>query len=230
MYPSAEVIGIDISPIQPKWVPPNVQFQIDDIQLEWTWEKEIFDYIHIRDLYGSISDWPALYKKAYDHLKPGGWFEDHEADIRTHSDVVGDDPDHIYNRWNRTFLDSGEKQGKTLKIGIGSRMKNYIVDAGFVNVVERRIRIPIGPWCKDKKLKQIGRYLYAFIDQSLEGFALFLLTKILDWKYEECQVFIAQMRDAIKNYRNLHPYLEMWVYKSPIATMENVFSFPMKFL
>lgn len=28
MYPSAEVIGVDLSPIQPSWVPPNVRFEV----------------------------------------------------------------------------------------------------------------------------------------------------------------------------------------------------------
>jgi hypothetical protein len=26
---------------------------------------DYFDYVHIRALFGSISDWPALYKQAY---------------------------------------------------------------------------------------------------------------------------------------------------------------------
>ncbi|KAL1963768.1 hypothetical protein VTN77DRAFT_7834 [Rasamsonia byssochlamydoides] len=29
-YPSAQVIGTDLSPIQPPWVPPNCVFEIDD--------------------------------------------------------------------------------------------------------------------------------------------------------------------------------------------------------
>jgi hypothetical protein len=37
---------------------------------------------------------------------------------------------------------------------------------------------------------------------------MFLLTKIMDWKYEECQVFIAEMRQALRN-RSLNPYYEV---------------------
>ncbi|EXA29949.1 hypothetical protein FOVG_18627 [Fusarium oxysporum f. sp. pisi HDV247] len=29
-YPNAEVIGTDLSPIQPDWVPPNVRFELED--------------------------------------------------------------------------------------------------------------------------------------------------------------------------------------------------------
>lgn len=35
MYPSARVVGVDLSPIQPEWVPPNVSFEIDDFEADW---------------------------------------------------------------------------------------------------------------------------------------------------------------------------------------------------
>lgn len=34
-YPAAQVIGFDLSPIQPAWVPPNCRFIVDDAELEW---------------------------------------------------------------------------------------------------------------------------------------------------------------------------------------------------
>lgn len=52
MFPSADVIGTDLSPIQPPWVPPNVHFQIDDCLLDWTWPEDHFDFVHMRALYG----------------------------------------------------------------------------------------------------------------------------------------------------------------------------------
>jgi precorrin-6B methylase 2 len=36
-YPMAEVIGTDLSPIQPKWCPPNCKFEIDDAEQVWTY-------------------------------------------------------------------------------------------------------------------------------------------------------------------------------------------------
>jgi hypothetical protein len=49
-------------------VPPNLQFQIDDCELDWTFEKESFDYIHIRGLQLSIKDWPRFLKQAYQYV------------------------------------------------------------------------------------------------------------------------------------------------------------------
>lgn len=31
-YPSASVLGIDVSPIQPVWAPPNVKFTVDNFE------------------------------------------------------------------------------------------------------------------------------------------------------------------------------------------------------
>lgn len=32
LFESAHVLGVDLSPIQPEWVPPNVRFMVDDIE------------------------------------------------------------------------------------------------------------------------------------------------------------------------------------------------------
>lgn len=65
-HPGAEVIGVDLSPIQPQFTAPNCQFEIDDITSPWTYPKDHFDFIHIRTLYGSVGDWPGLYKQIYE--------------------------------------------------------------------------------------------------------------------------------------------------------------------
>ena len=57
LYPAAEVLGTDLSPIQPAWVPPNVKFEVDDCEDDWTWPPNHFDYIHAQLLIsGSICD------------------------------------------------------------------------------------------------------------------------------------------------------------------------------
>jgi SAM-dependent methyltransferase len=206
-YPSAEVIGTDISPIQPSWVPPNCRFQIDDAQLPWTWPPDNFDYVHIRNLHGSISDWPALYEQCFTHLKPGGWIEDLEFDIRTQSDLVG--PDHVYNQWNDLFAECGERMGKTFKIS--TKMKGYIEEAGFVDVVERTWRVPIGGWSADPKLKRVGLYTLLFLDESLAGFAIFMLKEIMGWQIEEIHALVAKMRKALRQWPQLQPYYEVTV-------------------
>jgi hypothetical protein len=61
-FPSVVVIGNDLSPIQPSWVPPNCTFVIDDLESPWLYRSEPFDFIYGRAIAGSIKDWPYLYK------------------------------------------------------------------------------------------------------------------------------------------------------------------------
>ena len=55
-HPNAEVTGVDLSPVQPAFVPANCQFIVDDIEYDWAYEKT-FDYIHGRFLSMGIRDW-----------------------------------------------------------------------------------------------------------------------------------------------------------------------------
>ena len=169
------------------WVPPNCKFEIDDAQMPWTWPVDHFDFVHIRNLHGSIGDWPALYAQCFRHIKPGGWIEELEFDIATKSDAV--DPDHIFNQWNNLFAECGEKMGKSFKVA--AHMKQRISDAGFVDVVEKKWKVPIGGWSSDPKLKRIGLYTLLFLDQSLEGFALYMLQEM------GCQ----HRREEVGNFR-----------------------------
>jgi SAM-dependent methyltransferase len=76
-FPSATVIGTDLSPIQPSSVPPNVKFYVEDAEDEWTFDKG-FDLVHGRMLAGSIGDWTEFFRRAFGQLKPGGWLEMNE--------------------------------------------------------------------------------------------------------------------------------------------------------
>jgi trans-aconitate methyltransferase len=68
-YPTAEILGNDISPIQPTLTPPNVKFEVDDIEQEWVYGQP-FDFIHARYLACAIKDWPRLLSQAFKSVPP----------------------------------------------------------------------------------------------------------------------------------------------------------------
>lgn len=74
-HPECSVTGVDLSPIQPDLVPCNCVFEIDDASLEWTWEDDHFDFVHIRELFGSIRDWDLFFSEALRCIAPGGYVE-----------------------------------------------------------------------------------------------------------------------------------------------------------
>lgn len=67
-HPQAEVIATDISPIQPSWVPPNCRFEVDDMEEDWTFDENYFDYIHVRTLSGSFADWDRFIEQCWTYV------------------------------------------------------------------------------------------------------------------------------------------------------------------
>ena len=63
-YPQAQVVGVDLSPIQPVWVPTNLSFYVNDAEDSWTFSYD-FDFIYCRTMAGAIRDWPKLYQQSF---------------------------------------------------------------------------------------------------------------------------------------------------------------------
>lgn len=77
-------------------------------------------------------------------------------------------------------------------------------------MVEEKFKVPVGGWMEDPKWKEIGQWNALYLLEGLEGMALFILKNVLGWKYEEIQVYVANMRKAIKDPKN-HGYYEIVV-------------------
>jgi SAM-dependent methyltransferase len=73
-HPESQVIGIDLSPIQPSFIPPNLKFEIDDLEEPWTF-PEPFDFIFSRMMVASFANFPRFFEQSFKNLTPGGWME-----------------------------------------------------------------------------------------------------------------------------------------------------------
>lgn len=176
-FPDAEVIGTDLSPVQPGMQPDNCRFEIDDCCSEWVYEENYFDFIHIRGLFGSVHDWQALYKQIYSHLQPGGYIEQVEWSIHNRSADATLAPNATLARWSQNALEIARMTGKTFEIA--ENMAGLMTEAGFENVVERRFKWPIGPWSSDPKLKEIGRWNLLQWEEGMEGWVMAPYTRVL---------------------------------------------------
>ncbi|KAF3049761.1 hypothetical protein E8E11_006652 [Didymella keratinophila] len=204
-HPGAEIIGVDLSPIQPSFTPPNCKFEIDDVTSPWTFPFS-FNFINIRSLYGSIADWPALYQQVYDNLAPGGYLHEVEMSIQFKSDDGTLTPDHILSQWSDIFHEASRRFGKSFYEVWN--LSTYAKNVGFVDVVENVYKVPVNGWPADPRLKEIGRWNFLHCTQGAEGWGLFLLTKVMGWSVEEAQVFIAKFRNGLKE-RRVHAYFEV---------------------
>jgi ubiquinone/menaquinone biosynthesis C-methylase UbiE len=76
------VLGIDLNIAEPKdSLPENCQFLKLDAEND-EWPAQAFDYIHLRYVISCFDDTKAVLKKAFDHLKPGGWIELQDPEFR----------------------------------------------------------------------------------------------------------------------------------------------------
>ncbi|RYO77312.1 hypothetical protein DL766_003396 [Monosporascus sp. MC13-8B] len=129
-HPGVEVIGTDLSPIQPAWCPPNMTFMIDDAEEEWTFAPNSFDFIYMRYLLGSIQDWPRLFKQAYAALKPGGYIESYESEPDFTSDDGTVKPDSALRKWTTLFTEAGRKLNRPFTVLSDDLQRKGIEEAG----------------------------------------------------------------------------------------------------
>ncbi|CAG8118490.1 unnamed protein product [Penicillium salamii] len=195
------VRGIDIFPPPVTWVPPNCVFEIDDILQDWTW-KEPFDFIHLRLLLGAFTPegWDELYKKCYDALTPGAWIEQVELDVRLYSDDNTLKEDSYLGGWGNNFIGCSDRSGRSLLTQ--ESMRGTMEKAGFVDAHEVLYKIPVGPWPRDKLLKETGRLQYLHWTTALEGWAMWLLTRFgapSPWSSDEVQVYLTKVRSELRN-------------------------------
>lgn len=139
------MLGTDLSPTQPAWVPPNVRFEIDDATKPWTWADGSFDLVHMRYLFGSIADWPELFRQAHRVCAPGGWVESGECEV----DFISDDgtvaPKSALATWGPMCKQAGEKIGRPFTIITDDLQRKGMEAAGFVDIHEVNYKVPNQP-------------------------------------------------------------------------------------
>lgn len=119
-------------------MPPNCSFEVDDFEADWVYSRP-FDYIHARELHSSVSDPVRLCRQAYRSLKPGGYIE-----FQLSSAIVcSDDGTHVRGphviEWFDRISEAGDRFGKPVRLG--HRMKQYLIDAGFVDVDQYIVKV-----------------------------------------------------------------------------------------
>ncbi|KAI9035622.1 class I SAM-dependent methyltransferase [Aspergillus affinis] len=193
LLPDAEIVGTDLSPIQPSWAPPNCSFHIDDAESDWTFTSdEAFDYIHARTLGGAIGDWGKFLRQAYAHLKPGGWIEIQEYEAWFKADDGTLHEGHLLTDWQEKLDTASCQFGK--RMNIAPHLEGWMHEAGFANVTDDVYKCPVGSWPKSPRLKEIGRVGKVTTFEAVEPYSLALFTRVLGWTFEEAQNYVNKVR------------------------------------
>ncbi|KAK8104082.1 methyltransferase tdiE [Apiospora kogelbergensis] len=172
-------------------VPQNCEFQIDDAEDEWLFSRP-FDYIHGRACATCFKRPEEIFRKAFDALRPGGWFEMQDLNLQTSED--------------------GSIEGTTLKViqneihgalaSVGMRWDNvpryaaWMRAVGFEEVTEVVLRWPSNPWWPaDPKEKTLGTW---FLGQIQTGVLESVTTRIfmtkLGWSKDRLDEFLVRAK------------------------------------
>ncbi|KAM5446658.1 hypothetical protein MaudCBS49596_006439, partial [Microsporum audouinii] len=206
-HPNSVVIGTDLSAIQSAWVPPNVTFEIDDYETEWSYSCG-FDFIHTRELMGFIGDHDHFFAQAFENLNPGGWLEMQTIDPTICSVDGGMERAGILPGYVANLHKASALFGKSMTEA-GS-WPARMVRAGFRSVQVQILTLPIGTWPKDDEMKEVGKFQQVQALQAVDSYTPALYTRVLNWSWEEVDTLCTQVRAELQD-RSLHLYQRVHV-------------------
>ncbi|KAI6360051.1 hypothetical protein MCOR25_006859 [Pyricularia grisea] len=206
-HPEAHVIGVDLSPVQPEFAPPNCTFEIDDLEKEWTWSTK-FDFIFARMMTGSFSENRSVVEKVFDQLEPGGYFEAQDMALPLGCDDGTLKPDSDFWKWCTLVMDGMKAFGRP--VAAAQEWKKLMEDVGFEDVVETVYKWPTNQWPRDPFYKELGTWSLMNMDAALEPSTMVPLTRALGWSKDEVTVLVAKARKELRDPR-IHAYWPIYV-------------------
>lgn len=185
-YPSARVIGLDLSPIQSVWIPPNVEFVVDDVEDNAWIHGSDFDLIHFRIVAVTLKNPAAAAKTAFDNLRPGGWVEFQEVypRIGCHDDTLPDPDSHVVARFYRLAARVLRHQ-YGWDLFAAEHLPRQLEQLGFVHIQRRICHVPIGFWPKDPRRMQHAFLLEETLNEFMAAMQVKPLGGGVDMEVEE---------------------------------------------
>lgn len=96
------------------------------------------------------------------------------------------------------------------ELTVAARYKQWMLEAGFVDIVEVKYKWPQNTWPKDPKFKELGRWSLCNILTGLQGFSLALMTRTLGMSRAEVELLLVDVRKDMMD-RNIHSYWPLYI-------------------
>lgn len=102
-----------------------------------------------------------------------------------------------------------------LKAGFDLRLNSETIriameEPGFKGITVLDLKLPIGLWPADPRLREAGKFGLGAMLQGLQGISLATFTRFLGWQVEELEVLLAQVRSEWRQ-RRVHSYWPIFV-------------------
>lgn len=111
-------------------------------------------------------------------------------------------------RWSKSISEAADAFGTSLNSTI--QIKEMMEQAGFADVEEHVVKLPIGPWPKNKQLKTVGAFELVNMVDGIEGLTMRLFSKALGMPVDEIQVLLMNVRKEAKNSK-IHSYYPFYI-------------------
>ncbi|KAK1230853.1 hypothetical protein PQX77_006052 [Marasmius sp. AFHP31] len=169
-FPHVEFYGLDIAPIAPRTnIPPNVHFQLHDINQPTPFQDRTVDVVHAR----GVTDYQTIIQEAARILVRGGMFHSGEWGryASFHPDIDGVSPAHDVPNFHRFYEVLNQTLLQCRGIPSVSRSIPQMIDqsGGFGDVTTRPFYVPIGGWQGDEGLKRIGKDFRQCVKRYMEA-------------------------------------------------------------
>jgi len=110
-------------------------------------------------------------------MRSGGWIEQLEVEIDCRADDDSNDSNNFIKSLARYSLEMTRAAGRDF--GISTGMKKMIEQAGFVDVQEHKLKLPLGPWSTDPKMKEVGKFFERYYKTGIQGWLLHVCTRTM---------------------------------------------------
>lgn len=167
--------------------------------------KYVYSFIRFHST-GSDFVTPTPFLTLISHLEPGGYVEIQEPDLAWKSDDGTLLPNNALLQCAQLLQGASEMFGRAYQ-DIPS-LVDIMTEIGFVDVVIETFRWPNNPWPKDKRLKELGAWVYTNFSGGLEGITMAPLTRAYGWTPQAVEVFLVDVRKVLGD-RNTHAYMPM---------------------
>ncbi|TFK76384.1 S-adenosyl-L-methionine-dependent methyltransferase [Pluteus cervinus] len=191
-FPRAEVIGVDLAPIQPRDVPPNCTFELCDLD-QWNipYPDNYFDFVHARSMHTGIHDYPRFIEEIARILRPGGLVLIIEPSLHP---LVGPIPtatavpampltqpsESYHDGWEtlwETYRTCLRRHG--IDVTVPERLADLLAEAGeFEDIVTSEGNIPVGFWPpeSDSTARTVGELQWMDYELFLPALKPFFLS------------------------------------------------------
>jgi len=182
-FPHAQIIGVDVAPIQPEEVPVNCSYEIYDMtkgRRLLPYDAGYFDLVHMRSIYTGITDYPALLREASRTLRPGGLLILAEIDSTPMTEAKIPIPSGQEGRapgwcafWE-AYRQCLDRRG--VDSNLPTRLRSMLQQiGGFQQITAQEALIPVGFWPRDPILLTIGQLAWMNYDILLMSLRPLLL-------------------------------------------------------